>query len=149
MPRVLFADDNRNVREYCRRELEDEGYEVVLARDGAEVLRLFDRESPDLVILDICMAGMNGLAAAERLREADPDLPIVLFTSFDDICSQDGRSRCVTACVSKHEDLGELKHVVAAALASRRRNEPYRRGLPPAVLCGANPLHEGAAGRES
>jgi CheY-like chemotaxis protein len=149
MSKILYADDNKNIREYCRRELEDEGYDVLLARDGAEAIRLFGREPLDLVILDICMPGMDGLETVSRLREFDPDIPIVLFTSFDDICSRDKRSQCATACVSKHEDLRELKHVVAAALASRRRKEPYRRGLPPAALCGVEPADENApvAGR--
>jgi CheY-like chemotaxis protein len=134
MPTILFADDNRNVREFLRRELEDEGYHVVLARDGAEAIRLTRRAGPDVVILDICMPAMDGLEAAGQIGTFWPDVPIIFFTSFDDDCTRDERSCWATACVEKREDLTELKRVVAAALASHRHNRPYRLGLPPAAL---------------
>jgi len=134
MLRILLADDNRNIREYCRLALEDDGYAVVVARDGAEAVRLTRRLRPDLVILDIHMPGMDGLEAVERIESIEPELPVVLFTSFDDACMRDERACHATACVEKREDLTELKRVVAAALRSRRQNQPYRLGLPPAVL---------------
>jgi len=134
---VLFADDSKNIRELCSRELQDEGYRVVVARDGAEALRLTTRLSPDLVILDICMPGMDGLEAIEQIKTVQPDVPVIFFTSFDDVCVQDERSRHATACVEKREDLRELKHVVNAALSSCRQNQTYRLGLPPAVPSGS------------
>ena len=136
MPTILVVDDNKNVRRYCETELEDEGYRVILARDGSEALRSIGRQPPDLVILDVCMPGLNGMETAERIHAERPDVPIVFFTSFDDVCQWDLRSRFATACVSKHEDFSELKGVVAGVLASRRHNRPYRRGLPPAIDCG-------------
>ena len=134
MSTILLADDNRNIREYCKRELEDDGYRVVVARDGSEALRLIRLLRPDLVVLDICMPGIDGLDALERIKDTDPELPVVFFTSFDDVCTRDDRARRATACVEKREDLTELKRVVAAALQSRRQSQPYRLGLPPAVL---------------
>ncbi len=134
---LLLADDDRNIREYCRRELEEEGYRVLVARDGAEAIHLTRRHSPDLVILDICMPGVDGLEAAQRIKAMDPDAPVVFFTSFDDLCVQDGRSRNATACVEKREDLTQLKQVINGALSSRRQNQPYRLGLPPAEFAGS------------
>jgi CheY-like chemotaxis protein len=131
---ILLADDNRNIREYCRRELEDDGYRVAVARDGDEAVRLTSRLRPDLVILDICMPGIDGLEALKRIKRIEPELPVIFFTSFDDACTQDDRDCPATACVEKCEDLTELERVVAAALWSRRQNQPYRLGLPPAVL---------------
>jgi CheY-like chemotaxis protein len=134
MRTILFADDNKNIREYLRRELEDEGYQVMLARNGAEAIRLMGRQRLDLVILDICMQTMDGLEAAARIGALWPEVPVVFFTSFDDDCLRDERSRRAAACVEKREDLTELKQVIAAALASHRQNRPYRLGLPPAAL---------------
>jgi CheY-like chemotaxis protein len=131
MATILVVDDSKNIREYCRRELEDEGYQVVLGRDAADALRLTSCQQPDLVVLDICMPGMNGLEAAERIKSAQPDLPVIIFTSYDDLCVRDDRACHVTACVEKRQDLTELKHVISAALMSRRQNQPYRVGLPP------------------
>ncbi len=135
MPTILLADDNRNIREYCRLELEDDGYRVVVARDGGEAVRLTKRYRPDVVVLDICMPGIDGLDALERIRNIEPELPVVFFTSFDDACTRDDRACYATACVEKRNDLTELKRVVAAALQSRRESQPYRVGLPPAALC--------------
>ncbi len=132
MTTVLIADDHKNIREYCRLELEDEGYRVLVAPDGGEALRLTSDDRPDLVVLDICMPGMNGLETLAQMRRSEPDLPIVFFTSFADACLYDERSRFATACVEKRADLTELKRVIAAALRSRRAKQPYRLGLPPA-----------------
>ena len=134
MVTILFADDNTNIREYCRRELEEEGYRVIVARDGAEAIRLASSDVPDLAVLDICMPGMNGLEAVPRIRAAKPDVPIVFFTSHDDACVQDQRAGYASACVQKCEDLTELKLVIASVLRSHHCGRPYRLGLPPAVL---------------
>lgn len=138
MATVLIADDNCSIREFCRCELEDEGYRVILARDGREALRMVDRHAPDLVILDLRMPGIDGIETLVRLRQTQPELPVVFFTSFDDICASDARSCSATACVEKGPDLTELKRVVAAVLRSSRQSQAYRLGLPPATSNTAN-----------
>jgi CheY-like chemotaxis protein len=132
MTTILVADDNRSIREYCRRELEDDGYYVLLARDGAEACYRVRCDRPDAAILDILMPAMDGLAALEQIRSFDPEMPVIFFTACDDACLTDRRSRLATACVEKSEDLSELKRVVHAALTARRRRQPYRLGLAPA-----------------
>ncbi len=134
MKTILLADDNRNIREYCRRDLEDEGYRVVLAGDGREALALLRRELPDLVILDVCMPTMDGLQAVERIRAIAPDVPVVFFTWFDEDCARDRRGQLATACVEKCEDLTELKQVIVQIMASQHSNESFRLGLPPLAL---------------
>lgn len=134
MTTVLFVDDNRNIREYCRRELEEEGYCVLVAGDGAEAVSLAERLLPDVVVLDICMPRVDGLEAAARIRASHVDIPLILFTSYDDACVEDDKSRFATACVEKNEDLTELKHVIVSALRAQRQGVPYQVGLPPRAL---------------
>ena len=131
MNTILFVDDNRNIREFCRRELEDEGYRVVVASDGAEAVRLTERLLPDLVVLDIFMPHVDGFEAAARIRAIRNDLPLILFTSYDDACVENEKSRYATACVEKSEDLTELKNVILSALRARRQGRAYQVGLPP------------------
>ena len=133
MKTILLVDDSRNIREYCRQELEEEGYHVVVASDGGEVPILLSQVAPDLVVLDICMPGVNGLETAEWLSTVVPDLPVILYTSYDDICARDGRTWNATACVEKRSDLTELKSVICSALRPSRQSVPYRVGLPPVL----------------
>ena len=131
MHSILFADDNKNIREFCRRELEEEGYRVAVARDGGDAIRLFPIVSPDVVILDICMPGINGLETIEQLQALGPEIPIIFFTGFDEDCTQDARGRLAAACVEKSGDLTELKRTIVRALTSREQKQPLRLGLPP------------------
>jgi CheY-like chemotaxis protein len=143
MKTILFADDNKNIREYCRRELEYEGYRVLLAGDGTEVLAAMRDERPDLVILDVCMPRMNGLETLEAIRSICPGIPIVFFTSFDDECARDRRGCLATACVEKCADLTELKRVIVKAMHSQANRKTYRVGLPPGADCGPHrPAHQ-------
>jgi CheY-like chemotaxis protein len=131
MKTILFADDDRHVREYCKRELEEDGYRVLLSRDGSEAIGVFRREIPDLVVLDISMPRSNGLETAERLKQVEPHVPVIFFTPYDEDCLKDGRSRLATACVEKCEDLTALKQAIARALAGNQAGAPFRLGLPP------------------
>ena len=131
MKTILFADDNRHIREFCKRDLEEEGYRVMLARDGLEVIRIFREQSPDLVILDICMPTGGGLETIERLRAIDSEIPVIFFTAFDEDCLKDWRGRLATGCVEKTENLAELKLAILRIFTSQPRKQPLRLGLPP------------------
>ena len=72
MTTILLADDKKNIRDFCKQELEDEGYHVVLARDGQEAIQLVQQEPPDLVVLDLCMPRVGGLDAVEPIRASPP-----------------------------------------------------------------------------
>lgn len=131
MTTILFADDHPGICEYCRQALEDEGYEVRVAHDGGEAVRMVPVVRPDVVVLDVCMPGISGLEAAPMIRQCAPHVPIVFFTAWDDACQQGEGSFCANACVEKSEDLSELKRVIAASIMARRDGRPYRLGLPP------------------
>lgn len=83
--RVVLADDHALVREGIRHVLDAEaGFEVVAeAATGEEAVRLVLELTPDVVLLDITMPGENGLRAAARLREALPDLRILMLSMHD------------------------------------------------------------------
>ena len=134
MTTILFADDNKNIREYCRAFLEDEGYRVIVVRDGLEAVQAYGAECPDLAILDLSMPRVGGMEALERIKTLSPDFPVILFTANDDDCLRDGRAALAVACVEKSKDLGDLKRVVAATIRDARSRSgaaPLRLGLPP------------------
>ena len=113
MKTILLADDSKNIRDFCRAALEDDGYRVVLACDGLDAIRAFVEETADLAILDISMPRMTGLEALERLSRFAPQVPVILFTAHEEDCVQDRRALLATACVRKSEDLSELKRAIA------------------------------------
>lgn len=77
--RILVADDNAEIHEILRILLTGEGYEVIEAKDGNEVLQLFN-SSIDLIILDIMMPNMNGYQTCLKLRETS-NVPILFLTA--------------------------------------------------------------------
>jgi DNA-binding NarL/FixJ family response regulator len=82
--RVLVVDDHPSFRRCVRALLTSEGYEVVgEAEDGESAIELAAELSPDLVLLDIQLPGINGFDVITRLHERDPALAIVLISSRD------------------------------------------------------------------
>jgi DNA-binding response OmpR family regulator len=81
--RILAIDDDAAVTSVLKRGLAYEGFAVDVASSGEEGLALARQRYPDLVILDIMMPGLDGLEVLQRLRTADPQLPVLLLTARD------------------------------------------------------------------
>ena len=82
-PVILVVDDEEEIRELCRVNLEFEGYAVVEAADGVEALEKARSERPDLIFLDVMMPRMDGWEVLRQLKEADDTsgIPVVLLTA--------------------------------------------------------------------
>ncbi|MBI9077756.1 MAG: response regulator [Desulfatibacillum sp.] len=77
---VLVADDERVVREGCRRILEAEGYQVLIAKDGAEAMGVLEANPVDLVLADLKMPGIGGLELLAWIKKNHPGLPAIVIT---------------------------------------------------------------------
>lgn len=84
--RILIADDHLIVREGLRLILESEdGFELVgEAQDGCEVIRLAVDLQPDVILMDLRMPNLDGLAAIERLQQEQPHIPVVILTTYNE-----------------------------------------------------------------
>lgn len=82
-PRILIVEDERQLTDVLRYNLEREGYEVTIAHDGPEGLRKAQMQLPDLLILDLMLPGMDGLQICRELRsgERTRHLPIIILTA--------------------------------------------------------------------
>ncbi len=78
--RILVVDDEPGIRQALGQLLEYEGYEVKTATGGAEGITIYDSFRPQLVFLDVKMAGLDGLEVLKRLRQADPNATVVMIS---------------------------------------------------------------------
>lgn len=85
MNRILVVDDEPQIRRMLRASLQSSGYEVIQASDGEDGLRQYNAESPDLVITDLAMPGMNGLELTQALRRIGATPIIVLSVRDTDV----------------------------------------------------------------
>jgi two-component system response regulator HydG len=85
--RILIVDDEQSARSGLQRLLEQEGYAVDTAADGAAALAIAAEKAPDLVVTDLKMPGIDGLELTTKLRESQQDLPVIVATAFGDVSS--------------------------------------------------------------
>ncbi len=80
--KILIVDDEPSLREYLAIALEREGYEVGKAENGEEALRLLEDEGYDLALIDLRMAGADGLEVLRRAKNVDPTLVVMMMTAY-------------------------------------------------------------------
>jgi DNA-binding response OmpR family regulator len=80
---ILVVEDERRMAELLRRGLTEEGHQVVLARDGIEGFEIARTSSFDVIVLDVMLPRMDGIAVTRKLREARNQTPVLLLTARD------------------------------------------------------------------
>ncbi len=109
--RILLVDDEEGIQLLYREEFEEEGFEVTTAFNGEEALEQFSQELPDLVILDINMPGMNGIEVLRRMKEINPNLPVILSSAYPEY-KQDLSTWASEDYIVKSANMDELKNAV-------------------------------------
>jgi two-component system, NtrC family, response regulator HydG len=83
--RVLVVDDDPSALSALRQLLTGDGYTVESAEDGKAAMAIAEERPPDVVVTDLDMPRMNGMELLKKLREQDPDLPVLVVTSLQDL----------------------------------------------------------------
>ena len=117
--KILIVDDEENIRFLYEQELLDEGYEIILARDGVECLDMVTRHAPDLIILDIRMPRMDGLEAIGKIIEINKHIPIIINSAYS-VYKDDFMSWAADAYVVKSSDLTQLKNTIRVVLDKKK-----------------------------
>jgi DNA-binding response OmpR family regulator len=126
---VLVVDDDPTVSDVVRRYLEQDGFRVRLAADGLAALAAVAAETPDLVVLDLMLGGIDGLEVCRRLRRELPDLPVVMLTALGEeadrvVGLEVGADDYVTKPFSVRELVLRVRSVLRRAAPSTEDDRP-------------------------
>lgn len=114
-PMVLVVDDDTNLCQLYKEDLEEEGFVVLVSSDPVEAIRDLEKDHPDVVVMDIWNPKMDGIEAMGRMLAQRSDLPVILNTAYSSY-KDDFRTWPAAAYVVKSADLSELKRAIRAAL---------------------------------
>lgn len=117
--KILIADDNENIREALTYLLEDEGYSLTLAKDGAETLKKVKEVHPDILFLDIMMPEINGYDVCRAIKN-DPslkDVYVIMLTAKGQVSEQErgkevGADEYIVKPFSPMEILTKIKNIL-------------------------------------
>ena len=115
--KILVVDDDAHILKLYKLELEEDGYEVIIASNGQEAMELFDSEEPDLVTLDILMPDIDGISLLRQMKEKKPRLPIIMSTAYD--YRDDFAVWASEAYLVKSADLSEMKEMISNLLSKK------------------------------
>ena len=133
--KILVVDDEALLVKGIRFNLQSEGYEVITGSDGLDAVRMVQEEKPDLVILDVMMPNMDGMAACGKIREFS-DVPIILLTAkTEDMDKLMGFDHGADDYITKPFNILELKARIRALL---RRSGSAEKKSGGSSLCAGN-----------
>lgn len=119
MAKILVIDDDRGIRSLLDSLLRRKGYDVVLAENGFKGLDLFRQERPNVIVLDLKMPGMDGLAVLQEIRRVDLNQPVIIFTGAGTPETERPlRALGVTEFVEKAVPLQRLEDALKRALTT-------------------------------
>lgn len=124
MSRILIADDEESMRTLVARAIAMDGHETVTAQDGADALEILTREDGafDLLLTDIQMPVMDGIALALSAARDFPEVTILLMTGFADQRERASNlNALVHDVVTKPFSVADIRTAVADALAAKKR----------------------------
>ena len=116
--KVLITDDEAHIRKFVSLVVKRLGAPVVLeATNGQEAVEIYQREKPDLVLLDVNMPILDGVGALTRIRELDPAALVVMLTSLTnrqtvETCARLGALDYLRKDIPRDEMIAQLSHIV-------------------------------------
>ena len=126
MEKILCVDDDLSLLRLYQDELSEEGYKVILAKDGKEALAKFEKENPQVVVMDIRMPVMDGIETLTTMLGKERRVSVLLNTAYPQY-RQNFMTWGDEAYVLKSSDLTDLKEKIRETLDKRKK----RIGSPP------------------
>ena len=124
LDKIVIVDDDARIRDLLRRYLSQEGFDVLLAEDGRALDRILQRETIDLMVLDLMLPGEDGLSICRRLRAAGVKTPVIMLTAkVEDMDRITGLEIGADDYLGKPFNPRELLARIHAVLRRRPQNE--------------------------
>ena len=124
LDKIVIVDDDARIRDLLRRYLSQEGFDVLLAEDGRALDRILQRETINLVVLDLMLPGEDGLSICRRLRAAGVKTPVIMLTAkVEDADRINGLEIGADDYLGKPFNPRELLARIHAVLRRRPQNE--------------------------
>ena len=120
MTKILVVDDNPEAIQFLKTWLDKHSYQVIEAESGEEALLATENQSPDLVLLDVMMPGLDGIETCKRIRqnEKTSHIPVILVTAHDPhVARTEGLMAGANDYITKPVDPDELLARIDALLA--------------------------------
>jgi CheY-like chemotaxis protein len=114
--KILIVDDNAGMRRLLRRAVPDTTSVIWECSDGAEALAAYSEWRPDVVLMDIRMPHMDGLAAARQIRRFDPSARVVMVTDYDDEDLRAAAREAGACAYALKQNLTELPGLIRSVL---------------------------------
>ena len=126
---ILVADRNRNIRDFLRRELSAEGYEVAVAGDGGQILAEIERENGvDLLVFDLEIPDADSSKIFEKIQRRQPPLPVVIHTFLTEESERDFSLNKGEIYIEKSGNIDLLKTAIADMLKRFYPDQPLNAG---------------------
>jgi CheY-like chemotaxis protein len=121
MVRVLIVEDEKPIRELLDDFLSDEGFETRLAEDGRHGVDLARTEKPDLILMDLMLPFLDGIAAVRALKDAPEtrEIPVVVMSANSVMLLHIGKQRLADETIRKPFDLDDVLRVVRSRTGTR------------------------------
>ncbi|GLI82794.1 MULTISPECIES: response regulator [Rossellomorea] len=97
--KILIVDDQFGIRILLNEVLQKEGYQTFQAANGIQALEIVDQHSPDLVLLDMKIPGMDGIEILKRMKQKDDGIRVIIMTAYGEL-----------DMIQEAKDLGALTH---------------------------------------
>ena len=135
---ILIVDDEASIRKSLEGVLGDDGYSCVHAADGAEALALLRSANPALVLLDIWMPGMDGIETLRRIKEIQPQTPVIMMSGHATIATaikatQAGASDFIEKPLELDLTLGAIRRALATRTSGAEGRDEAAEGRNPPV----------------
>ena len=120
---LLIADRNRNIREFLQRELITDGYRVLLACDGRQVVKIIEKEAPDLLIVDLDIPYADELRVFDRLQDVNQSIPLLVHNLPSGDTTNSFIQRAAGFVEKDGNNITNLKDTITQVL---RKHYPHR-----------------------